>query len=175
MERFGFIHDKLDIKLLILYILKMLPLPIAFSQLPELVLIDGGFDYFEFTQCLYELVASGHVLQDGDNFIITEIGAEHCETVESSIPFSVRSKAQQIAEPLIEKMKRDALIGTSHKPAKDGGCIMKLSLSDGIGDILKLNILTSDEEQAEVMEKNFRENAESIYHQIITLLTPERK
>lgn len=175
MDRFGFIHEKLDIKILILFALKMLPGRISFGQLSELVMVDDGFDYFEYSQCLSELVGSGHIEQDGNYYKITEKGAEHCNTVESSIPFSVRKKVGKIAQPLIEKMKRDALIGTSHKIMEDGSCMMKLTLSDGKGDILKLSILTSGEEQAKEMEDYFRSDAENFYHQFIRLLTPGKE
>ena len=38
----GFIHEKLEIKLLILFILRRLPAEIDGERLAELVLIDGG-------------------------------------------------------------------------------------------------------------------------------------
>lgn len=173
MDRFGFIHEKLDIKILILYVLKLLPSRVIFAQLTDLVMIDDGFDYFEYTQCLAELVNTEHITQEGDYYIITPKGAEHCAEIQSSIPYSVRSKAEENAQPLIEKMKRDALIGSSHKLMPDGSCIVKLSLSDGMGSILELSLLSSGEKQAEEMEKYFKRDAESVYHKIIRILTPE--
>ena len=55
-ERFGFIHEKLDIKLLILFVLRRLPAPIDAESLADLVLIDGGIGYFDYKECLAELV-----------------------------------------------------------------------------------------------------------------------
>lgn len=175
MDRHGFIHEKLDIKILILYILRRLPAKVGFDELTDFVMIDNGFDYFEYTQCLSELVDTEHVDQNDNFYKITTKGANHGDTVESSLPYSVRSKADAYIYPTIEQMRRDALIGTTHKVNNDGSCTMKLSLSDGMGDILKLNILTSNEDQTVAMEKLFRGKAEEIYHQIIRLLTPENK
>lgn len=174
VDRHGFIHEKLDIKILILYILRRLPEEVSFDRLTEFVMIDDGFDYFEYTQCLSELVNTGHVTLRDNYYRITKKGEEHGDTVESSIPYSVRAKANGIIAPTIEQMRRDALIGTSHKVNNDGSCTMKLTLSDGVGDILKLSILTSNQQQTAEMEKYFRANAETIYHQIIGLLTPEK-
>lgn len=173
MDRLGFIHEKLDIKILILYVLRRLPNPISFESLSDLVLVDDGFDYFEYSQCLSELVSTGHVDKIDNCYKITKIGAESGDTVESSIPYSVRLKADRKAKPIIEKMKRDALIKTSHETLKNGGCNVKLSLSDGIGDIVSLSILASDEGQAKIIEKHFRGDAENIYHKLIKLLTNE--
>lgn len=175
MDRHGFIHEKLDIKILILYILRRLPSEVGFDQLTDFVMIDSGFDYFEYTQCLSELVDTGHIEQKDNFYKITEKGTDHCDAVESSLPYSVRCKVEDCIAPTIEKMRRDALIGTTHRVNNDGSYTMKLSLSDGVGDILKLSILTSNEEQTAAMEKHFRANAESIYHQMIGLLTPDNK
>ena len=175
MERHGFIHEKLDIKILILFILRHLPAEISFEDLSEYVLVDDGFNYFEFTQCLSELVDTGLVIEKDNMYKVTRKGARHAETVESSLPYSVRSKAEKSLAPIIDKMKRDALIGTKHKPLPKGGWKVDLSLSDGIGEIVSVSIMVPEEENAIAMEKNFRENAESMYHNMIRLLSPEEK
>ncbi len=175
MDRHGFIHEKLDIKLLILFVLSRLPKPVGFDTLTELVMVDDGFDYFEFTQCLDELVSSGNVDNNGSEYKISRMGLVNEDTVESSIPYSVRLKAENKAHPLVEKMKRDALIGASHERAKNGGCNVRLSLSDGLGEIVNLSLLVADEAQAGIIEENFRANAENYYQKIVALLSGEDK
>lgn len=175
MDRLGFIHEKLDIKILILFVLGRLPGPVSFETLSELVMVDEGFDYFEYSQCLAELVRTGHVEQSENSYRITKLGSENGETVESSIPYSVRAKAERKAQPLIAKMKRDNQILTSHQKAENGGCKVSLSLSDGIGNIIAMTLLAADDDQAKLMEKNFRADAENVYHRIIALLTDENK
>lgn len=170
-DRFGFIHEKLDIKLLILFVLSRLPKPVPFDTLTELVMVDDGFDYFEYTQCLDELLKSGNIEQEGNSYKITRMGSVNEDTVESSIPYSVRLKAEKKFQPLIEKMKRDALIGTSHERAKNGGCNVRLSLSDGLGEIVSMSVLVADEHQAMQIEENFRGNAEVLYQRLVAMLT----
>lgn len=169
-DRLGFIHEKLDIKLLILFVLSRLPKPVTFEALTELVMVDDGFDYFEFTQCLGELVNSGNVDKEGTSYKITRMGSVNEDTVESSIPYSVRLKAENRARPLIEKLKRDALIGASHERAKNGGCNVRLSLSDGLGEIVSMSVLVADEKQAMQIEENFRDNAEALYQKLVAML-----
>jgi hypothetical protein len=173
-ERFGFIHEKLDIKLLILYVLRRLPAKVSFTELIELVMIDGGFGYFDYVQCLSELEDTGHVEHKGGFYSITEKGVLHSDTVSGSLPFSVRRLADEVTEPVIERMRRDALIGTKHDMLPNGGCMVRLSLSDGVGDIVRLSLLTDGQVQAESMEKYFRANAENLYHTLVALLTPEK-
>ena len=61
MARYGFIHDKLDIKFLILYFMARVAAPIDFPTLTELTVCDDGIGYFEFAEAVSELVESGHL------------------------------------------------------------------------------------------------------------------
>ena len=74
MARFGFIHSKLDTKLLILYILTRVAGPIDFATLTDLVMCDDGVDYFEFAEALSELLESGHLVREGDYYSPTDKG-----------------------------------------------------------------------------------------------------
>ena len=43
-------------------------------------------------------------------------------------------------------------------------------MNDGKGEVMRLKILSSGEEQAQHIEKNFKSNAEDIYCKLIELL-----
>lgn len=174
MERFGFIHEELDIKILILYILHQLPSEVDFQTLSDLVLIDDGFDYFEYSKCLADLVGSGHVdKNEAEDYRITPKGREHLETSLSRLPYSVRTKADSAMKPTIDKMRRDALIITDSSPLENGGVMVRLAVSDDVGPMLDMSILTSDEGRAATMKTVFRSNAEKLYETLTELLTPE--
>lgn len=174
MERFGFIHEELDIKILILYVINRLPAAVDFQTLSDLVLIDGGFDYFQYAQCLSELVDSGHIEKNADEeYRITLKGSEHLEASLSRLPYSVRTKADNTMQPIVKKMRRDALITTVSSPLDNGGVMVRLAVSDDVGPMLDMSILTSDEDRAGIMKKHFRENAENVYKTLTEMLTPQ--
>lgn len=168
-ERLGFIHEKLDIKLLILFILRRLPGTVDRSVLTELVQCDGGIGYFDFSDCLSELVDTKQVEELPDGYRITEDGAKNCETVESSLPYSVRKKAEKLLAPEAERLRRLALLTVKHE-TKDGSCFVTLAMDDGKGDIINLRLLCSGDEQAMRIEKKFKRSAEEIYGRIIAML-----
>lgn len=170
MDRLGFIHEKLDIKIVILFVLRRLPGVVDPETLLELCQCDGGIGYFDYSDCLSELVDSGHIERHEDGYSITEKGARNADAVESSLPYSVRNKALKLIAPVEERLRRAAMIAAKHENT-DGGCLVNLAMSDGVGEVINLKFLCADEAQAKTIEKNFRKDAEGYYQKIVALLT----
>ncbi len=170
MDSYGFIHEKLDIKILILFVLHHLPGEVDPETLLELCQCDGGVGYFDYSDCLNEVVETGHIKKTEEGFEITEKGKNNAEAVENSLPYSVRSKALRLLAPVEERLRRMAMITARHR-RDDSGCTVELAMEDGKGELIHLSLLCADEEQAIGMEKRFRRNAESYYQRIIELLT----
>ena len=171
MERYGYIHDELDLKILILYILRRLPAPIDRERRGERVLQDEGVSYFDYIQCLSELTDSGHSEHVEGGYAITEKGDRNAAAVESSLPYTARVRVDRAMEPIIRAMNRLAMIHATHSPLASGGVQVELSMGDGVGEIISLRLLAADEKQAETMEKNFRRQAEQIYTDLIEKLS----
>ncbi len=174
MPQHGMIHEKLDIKILILYILRRLPGVVEPETLLDLVQCDAGVGYFDYSDCLAELVDTGHIDEVNGGYRITEKGARNADTVESSLPYSVRMKAERALAPEAARLARDAMIVTEHFMT-DSGLTAHLAMSDGKGEIIDMRLLIASEAQAKLIEKNFRRSAESIYQQIIALVSEEEK
>ena len=96
MGRVGFIQDKLEIKFLILYVAARLIEPGPFEAMQELTMCDDGIDFFDFSECLSNLVESQHLtLSDDGLYAITEKGLHNGAICESSLPYSVRLRADK--------------------------------------------------------------------------------
>ena len=96
MGRVGFIQDKLEIKFLILYVAARLIEPVPFEAMQELTMCDDGIDFFDFSECLSNLVESQHLtLSDDGLYAITEKGLHNGAICESSLPYSVRLRADK--------------------------------------------------------------------------------
>ena len=173
MDHLGFIHEELDIKILILFILRRLPGTVEPNTLSDLCrACDDGVGYFDYSDCLADLIDNGLIAESEDGFTITEKGAKNVELVETSIPYSVRSKAVKLLQPEQKRLRRESMIKTSHTLDEDG-CFVELAMSDGEGEIIRMRILCGGEEQAKAMEKNFRKRAENYYQKFIELLSEQ--
>ena len=175
MDHHGFIHEKLDIKLLILFILSRLPAPVDRGTLDELCQqCDEGVGYFDYSDCLGELIASGHVVGEDEEYSITEKGRRNSREVESSLPYSVRSRALKLIAPVEERLARAALIRAESEKSGDG-CRVRLAVSDGKRETFSMSLLCEDERQAKLMKKTFRRRADEICRQIVEILSKEGK
>ncbi len=173
-QRLGFIRDSMDLKVLILYILRKIPKPINYDALLDVTLhCDQGIGYFELSQCIAELVSTEHIAFSDGLYSITEKGIANGEVTQSGLPYSVRLRADKAAEELSKYMERDSMIVTEHELRQNGGFTVKLSMSDGIGKVISMELLIGDDKQAKLMEKNFRKNAEDVYSKLVNILLEE--
>ncbi|MDR0491495.1 MAG: DUF4364 family protein [Oscillospiraceae bacterium] len=171
---FGFIHDKLDIKILILFILRRMHEPITFGVLTELAMCDGGISYFDFADCVAELVKTEHVRLKENKYSLTKKGSRNSEITENNLPFSVRTEAEKSTSAMRTMLNRNSMIKTSHEAGSNGEYVADLSLSDGIGDIVSIRLFATNERQAVAIERGFRKNAESIYSTLIDAILEEK-
>ena len=169
MEENGYVFSPLDLKILLLFLLRRLPSEIESERLMLLCQEDGVVSYFDYTIGLEELCESGQITLEEGWCRITDRGRVTAEALESSLPYSVRFHAEQTAAAEAEQMQRDNSITASHG-SEDTGCHVELRLNDGISDILSLRLLCADEAQAREIEKNFRRHAETCYQKIVSLL-----
>ena len=173
-ERFGFIRDKLEIKILILFVLARLPEPVTLEKLGELVLFDEGISYFDYAESLSELIATGHIDSDGHTYAVTDKGRRNGEITENSLPFSVRVKAEKNAADLRFAMSRQSMISATHSIRRKGGYLVELALSDGISEVISMQLYAANEAQALSLENGFTKNAENIYSKILQSILGEQ-
>ena len=160
MGRVGFIHDKLDIKFLILYISSRLIEPVGIDALTDLTMCDDGVDYFSFSECLNELVESEHMKKTEDDlYCITPRGIRNSEICESSIPYSVRIKADKNISVYNQKLKRKGLVRSNVTKRPNGTYTVTLSLSDEVDNIMSLDLMVAKEDMAKQLSDHFHAHA----------------
>ena len=170
MARNGFIHDKLEIKFLILYIMSRVAAPIDMPTLADLTLCDEGVDYFDFAEAAAELVESDHLsLRDGF-YEITDKGRKNGAICESSLPYSVRIKCDKNVARLNGAIRRNAQVRAEVIPRESGSFTLRLSLDDDGGNLMTLEMLCASQGQAERLGDQFRAHPEQIYNGFLGVL-----
>ena len=173
MPRYGFIHDKLDIKFLVLYLMARVATPIDFPTLTDLTMCDDGVDYFEFAEAVAELAESGHLTLENDLYAITDKGRENGAACESSLPYSVKRKCTVNLSKVNGVLRRNAQVRAEILPRPEGGLTTRMVLDDDHGNLLTMELLCGSQEQAERLAAHFKARPEQIYHQVLAALLEE--
>ena len=171
MARFGFIHDKLDIKLLVLYIMDRVAAPIDFATLTDLALCDSGVDYFQFAEAVAELLESVHLTQDGEFYAVTDKGRRTCAAGESSLSPVIRRRCDQRLAPLNQALKRKAQVRAELRP-QSGGYDVCLMMDDDQGSLFSLTLLAPSQEDGQRIADQFLQHPDRIYNGILGVLLP---
>ena len=170
MDELGFVFSPLDLKILILSILRRLPAEIRTEQLLNLCQQAGVVNYFDFNSCLDELASNSQIRDQDGLLTISERGARNAEALESSLPYSVRQRVEKAAAEEAARQARQKYIRTRHAE-EDGLFRVELELSDGLSEVMSLRLLCADQQQAKDIESRFRLRAEDIYQQLMNLLS----
>ena len=171
MNRHGFIHDKLDIKMLELYLLARAAGPVPPDLLADLVMRHEGAEYFDFAESTAELVESGHLQLGEKGYTITEKGRVNSQACESSLARSVRLRCEEHLAEINRILRRDAQIRGEKELREDGSVLARMRLGDGEDDLLTLELLCPSQEQADRLLLGFRARPEQVYHSVLEVLS----
>ena len=139
--------------------------------LTDLALCDEGVDYFSFSECLNELVESEHIKKTEEGFYCaTPRGIRNSEICESSIPYSVRIKADKNIAVYNQKIKRKGMVRANYSQRPNGTYTVTLSLSDDVDNVMTLELMVAKEDMARQLSAHFQSHAEDIYNTILDAL-----
>lgn len=176
MARPGFIHDPLDIKLLVLYVMSRVLAPVDFSTLTALSLQDDGMDYFLFAQAVEELVSSGHLfLGDDGLYSITDKGRANSAVMENSLSSVVRGRCNRALARHNDALRREAQVTALVEALPDGRCQLTLGLSDDAGDLFHLALAVPSEAQGQQIADRFRAAPDQVFHALLAVLLEAEK
>ena len=107
MQRLGFIHDMMDVKVLILFVMSRVGYPVNMQQIYELCFQDDRLSYFDLAIAVPQLVATGHIAQSGEEYSITELGRTDGAVLEGDLALSLRSRCQEAIAQYQAKLRRE--------------------------------------------------------------------
>ncbi len=171
MKRLGFIHDMMDVKVLILFVAARVQYPMTAQEVYELCYQDECLSYFDVCTALPEMVTSGHMSQlEDERYAITEKGKEHGKLTEDSLAFSVRQRAENAIDKFNRQLRRRSFIKSQVIPRDSGDYSVVMTLDDEVGNLMKLELTAPNHRQALRLGRLFEEKGEMTYNLIMTQL-----
>lgn len=174
MERRGYIHDIVDVKVLILFVLSKAEVPVDAQTVYEFCYQDELLSYFDVQQAIPEMVKTGHLEETADErYLITEKGKEAAALTQDSLAFTVRQRAQLAVERYHYKIKRERLLRSEIRQEENGEYVVVMGLDDPRGSIMNLELTAPTLQQARRLETAYRKNAEIVYQSVMIGLLEE--
>ena len=174
MQRLGFIHDMMDVKVLILFVAARSSYPMTTQEIYELCYQDECLSYFDVCTAIPEMVTSGHLKQLEDNrYEITEKGKSDGALTEDSIAFTVKQRAENAVARFNRQLRRSSFVKTQIIPRQTGDFSVIMALDDELGNLMTLELVAPDQRQAVRLGRLFERKAESVYNLTMTELLDE--
>ncbi len=176
MQRLGFIHDMMDVKVLILFVMARVNYPVTIQQIYELCYQDECLSYFDVCTAVPEMVKSRHLTEvENDCYQITEKGKEDGITTADSIAFTVKQKAENAVDRFNRQIRRSSFVKTQVVPRDSGDFSVIMSLDDELGNLMTLELLAPNQRQAVRLSRLFEKKAEMVYNLTMTELLDDEE
>lgn len=161
-------------KLLLLYILDKIKLPISQNQITQIILENNLINYFTLQHYIAELNSSDfieYIENEGKHRLnITEKGIKVLTLFQNRIPEDKISKLNDYLKGKLAYIKKELTVTADYTIEKNNSYIVNLKAieNDSILIDLKLNVATN--KQAMNLCSKWRENSSQIYNDVIKLL-----
>ncbi len=176
MQRLGFIHDMMDVKVLILFVMSRVEYPVGVQEIYELCYQDDCLSYFDVCTALPEMVASGHLQAlEKETYAVTPKGKETATLTEDSIAFTVKQRAENAVVRYNRQIRRNSFVRTQVVRREQGDYSVIMCLDDAVGNLMTLELLAPDSKQANHLAKRYENRAETVYGLIMTELLDDEE
>lgn len=179
MQRLGFIHDMMDVKVLILFVMARVNYPVDQQQIYELCFQDECLSYFDVCTAIPQMVESGHLElkheQERDTYIITEKGRSDGSLTEDSIAYTVKQRAENAVARFNRQIRRSSCVNTQVIPRDTGDVSLIVTLKDELSTLMTLELSAPNQRQAVRLAKLFEKKADMVYNLIMMELLDEEE
>ena len=168
MERRGYLHDILDVKVLILYVMARVDAPVTAQTIYELCYQDESLSYFDVQESIPQMVNTGHLeaLPEG-RYVITQKGSAAEEVTADALVFTVRERTRCAVERYNKELKRSQYLNSEITRGDEGQYLVHMELYDRNGRLMELTLTAATQQQARKLEAGFRRNAELTYESVM--------
>lgn len=168
------INELAENKLLLLYILKSIKIPISNSQLTEIILENGFINYFTLQQYISELVSSSFIQQENKNdkklLTITEKGEKVLLLFKERISVSKLEVVDAYLKDKIHSIKKELTLTANYTIDDNNNFIVNLKAIENDSLLIDLKINVASNKQAISLCNKWKANSSEIYNKIMQLL-----
>lgn len=167
----GGLWNKNDIRVLVCYILSSVNSPLSGEEISRIIQEKALANYFEVGDALMALEQLGNVEKDPQGcYSVTATGREIADSLDTTLPLSVRDKALEAALYLVSssKIRRENRVEIRET---EKGFQVTCHVSGGDMDLMEITLYAPDRAQAEMIQENFYKDPGKLYKLMLSALT----
>ncbi len=167
--------DQVENKLLLLYLIDRMNIPMTNSQISQFTLEENFMSYFELQHILFELVQAGYLQLKQENnlsyYSITNEGITTLEYFEKHVPVHIRDRIlTYVTENQRIDHKAYDVTANYFYDHFSNEFIVKCGLYEKEKSLMELSLLVVSREQAKLICNNWKSNVNKLYGNIISEL-----
>ena len=168
-------NDKIDVKLIALFIIKNFKMPVPNSFIVDTLALEPFVNYFDLSQQMGELEEEEFVTYYAEDnvrfYSLTKKGLQALEFFEYRIPKTVRERLLRVIRIKIKDLKNSLSIKAEYTKVNDIEYAVNLGISEGNYDMFNVSISVSDELLAKKMCASFKNDPQTLYGEFLSILT----
>ncbi|MCL2700027.1 MAG: DUF4364 family protein [Defluviitaleaceae bacterium] len=159
-------------KLLILYLLDKMEIPLSNMQITQFLLEEEYMDYFEIQEALSDMVDAGYLDKTSDNqYQITADGMTPLEFFSSKLPSPAKSRINNYVLSNRHKIKKDFEVTANYfYDHVNNEFTVKCGAYEDRSMLIEVNVTVSNKEHARAIRDNWKSNVNELYGNILELL-----
>ena len=164
-----------DNKIIILYVLEHSLKPLSLEQIVKLCEEYDDITYFDICSYIEELKHSGFIEEIIDEQTLTykptPLGLSTLKELLELIPGVNLHNLKKLINKNLQSVKTDSDVGTIIIPISDDEMKVSCYIKDGNNELINISLYATSKEQAKNIAKNWNENSEDIYNEILKMIT----
>ena len=169
----GGLWNKNDIRILLCYLLASVDAPLSGEDIEKIVQERSLANYFEVRDALAALEQLGNVARVAEGlYTVTQAGREIADSLDATLPLSVRDKALEAAFLLLAQARAERENRVETRKT-DRGYQVTCHVSGGETELMSIRLYVPDRAQAEMVKRSFYKDPEGVYKLVLASLTKD--
>lgn len=182
MNSLGSSREIVQNKLIIMYIIDRLNLPVSNNNITRLVLETRLMNYFMFQQCfnelhegkLLEFITAKESLESFEGFNLTANGKNTLQYFINLIPPGIKKQLDKMLPDTRKEIQGEALVTADFMPESESKFTVTCKMGEKSFPLIELMAAVGTKKDARAICENWKSHSSEIYAEIIESLTKKR-
>lgn len=179
MNTLGSNREVMENKLIVLYLVHKINLPVSNLQITRLVLENKFMNYFLLQQFLNELCESkflaAEVTGDQTVYTVTPAGKQTLEFFSGHIPAGIKARIDNTVATIRKSIRNETLITADFIPESENEFIVTCQVGEESFSLMEIKVTVGTKNDARMICDHWKKYSQAIYSEIIDSLTKKRE